>query len=65
MAAYQLLAMQGANWQRSGGKGTRPKLLAPIYPKAERAQPVKVIPIDQIKDRLAEAREKARQRRTG
>lgn len=65
IAAYQLLALQGANWQRGGGKSTRPTLLAPSYPHAERTRRRNVIPIDRIKDRLAHARAAARARQSG
>ena len=62
LAALQLLTQQGANWQRSGGKGKKPELYRPVYPKPERA-PTKVIPLNEISGRLAEARRKAAKRK--
>lgn len=62
LQAAQLQALQGANWQRSGGKGRKPTLFGPERSKPERQQPANVIPIDQIKDRLAERQRQARER---
>ncbi|MGW4718880.1 hypothetical protein [Nocardia sp. NPDC004260] len=64
VASWQLLALQGANWQRAGGKGTKPKVFEPTYPKTQRAAPKNVIPIDQIKRRLEDARAAAQRRKS-
>lgn len=34
LAAYSLNALNGANWQRSGGKKSRPKPIEPPKPKS-------------------------------
>jgi len=64
IASAQLLALQGANWQRGGGKGSRPKLFEPTRPEPER-KPAKVVPIDKIKDELAARRARARAKQAG
>lgn len=33
IAAFSLNALNGANWQRSGGKGKKPELIEPPQPK--------------------------------
>ena len=65
MASWQLFALQGANWQRSGGQGSRPVMFEPPTTKPVRPQPNNVVPIDQIKDRLEAARQAARAAKPG
>lgn len=60
LQSWQLLALQGANWQRGGGKGSRPKVFEPPKPKPQRPQRENVIPIEDIKNRLEAARRAAR-----
>ncbi|WP_306365438.1 hypothetical protein [Nocardia sp. CC227C] len=65
LQSWQLFAMQGANWQRGGGKGKKPTIFEPAYPKPQRVKPQNVIPIEQIKDQLAERRARAQSRVQG
>lgn len=38
IAAYSLNALNGANWQRGGGRGGKPKPIEPPQPKAKTAR---------------------------
>ncbi len=55
LAAAQVDLLAGANWQRAGGKGRRPKPIdrPGAQPANRQRMGTQSIPLDEIKDRLA------------
>lgn len=62
-SAAILHAIQSGNWQRGGGKGTRPQIYEPPRPKAVRRKASTGFTTDTIGDELAARRARAIQRK--
>lgn len=56
-----LHAVQSGNWQRGGGKGSRPTVFEPKH--EHKAKPGSTVPIGGIKDELEERRRRIRERK--
>lgn len=53
LAAMAVHQLAGANWQRGGGKGPRPKLIGPPNENAQRQFGGAAIPLDEARDLFA------------
>jgi hypothetical protein len=54
IAAFSLNALHGANWQRGGGKGSKPKPIEPPEPKGTGAEPARKKGASSLQRRIAQ-----------